>query len=400
MNAIEVKHITKRFDEFAALTDVNLNVAQGELIALLGPSGSGKTTLLRIIAGLEFADSGEVLIEGSTTSQLNVRQREVGFVFQHYALFKHMTVYDNVAFGLRVRPKARRPSEHEIERRVMELLELVHLGQFYDRYPSQLSGGQRQRVALARALAVEPKLLLLDEPFGALDAKVRKELRRWLRRLHDEIHITSIFVTHDQEEAMEVADRVVVMNKGCIEQVGSPEEVYHKPANGFIYDFLGNYNEFLGWRDTEGNVHLAEDDMIASHPRMRARVQHTQPSLLGRYPGVGKLLRRVVPGAAEQPAPPQPVSLVEQLKKIPGTPVKLYCRPHELFITRTAEEGTEYIPAKIIHINPAGSLAKLELQRKNGTILQAEVPKAIVDSLNVKKHDTLLVKPKNTRVFE
>src|ERR1700677_1175024 len=228
---IEVRNIRKNFGDFAAINDVNLKVGDGELVALLGPSGSGKTTLLRIIAGLEFADSGQVLIDGREAGELHVKERKVGFVFQHYALFKHMTVFDNVAFGLRVRPTAVRPPNEEIIGRVMALLKLVHLDKFYDRYPSQLSGGQRQRVALARSLAVEPKLLLLDEPFGALDAKVRKELRRWLRRLHDDIHITSIFVTHDQEEAMEVSDRVVVMNNGKIEQVGTPEQVYHQPSN-------------------------------------------------------------------------------------------------------------------------------------------------------------------------
>ena len=211
--SIEVKNIHKNFGDFVALGNVNLSVPDGELVALLGPSGSGKTTLLRIIAGLEFADSGSVIIDGQDTSNIHVKERKVGFVFQHYALFKHMTVFENIAFGLRVRPKATRPSDYQIRRRVMELLQLVHLDKFHNRYPAQLSGGQRQRVALARSLAVEPKLLLLDEPFGALDAKVRKELRRWLRRLHDDIHITSIFVTHDQEEAMEVSDRVVVMSR-------------------------------------------------------------------------------------------------------------------------------------------------------------------------------------------
>src|SRR5687768_813551 len=262
--SIEVRNLSKRFGTFAALRDVSLTVATGELVALLGPSGSGKTTLLRVIAGLESADAGVVLFDGDDATKRSATDREVGFVFQHYALFRHMTVFDNVAFGLRVRPKTIRPSHDEISHRVMTLLKLVHLDKFYDRYPSQLSGGQRQRVALARSLAVEPKLLLLDEPFGALDSKVRKELRRWLRRLHDDMHITSIFVTHDQEEAMEVSDRVVVMNHGKIEQVGTPEEVYHQPSNGFVYDFLGNYNEFFGWKDDNGEIHLAEDDLWES----------------------------------------------------------------------------------------------------------------------------------------
>ncbi|MDQ8037687.1 MAG: sulfate ABC transporter ATP-binding protein [Pedobacter sp.] len=244
--SIDIRNINKRFGNFVAVDNVNLNVETGELVALLGPSGCGKTTLLRIIAGLETADSGSILFHGEDTTQQHVRERQVGFVFQHYALFRHMTVFENVAFGLRVRPRKERPSEAEIRKKVKTLLELVQLDWLADRYPSQLSGGQRQRIALARALAVEPKLLLLDEPFGALDAKVRKDLRRWLRQLHDEIHVTSVFVTHDQEEALEVADRIVVLNKGRIEQVGTPDEVYQSPASPFVYGFLGNVNLFHG----------------------------------------------------------------------------------------------------------------------------------------------------------
>ncbi|MDQ7990270.1 MAG: sulfate ABC transporter ATP-binding protein [Candidatus Dactylopiibacterium sp.] len=247
--SIEVHHIRKQFGSFTALDDVSLDFPSGELVALLGPSGCGKTTLLRIIAGLEQADSGRVILEGSDASATHVRERQVGFVFQHYALFRHMSVFDNVAFGLRVKPRAERPSEDAIRRKVTDLLKLVQLDWLADRFPSQLSGGQRQRIALARALAVEPRVLLLDEPFGALDAKVRKELRRWLRKLHDELHITSIFVTHDQEEALEVADRVVVMNRGQVEQIGSPEAVWHAPATPFVYSFLGSVNRFHGHAD-------------------------------------------------------------------------------------------------------------------------------------------------------
>ena len=243
---IEVKNIRKQFGQFTALDDVSLKFPAGELTALLGPSGCGKTTLLRIIAGLEHPDSGQVLLDGEDASHRHVRERQVGFVFQHYALFKHMTVFENVAFGLRVRPRKDRPSEQEIRHKVQQLLELVQLDWLADRYPPQLSGGQRQRIALARALAVEPRVLLLDEPFGALDAKVRKELRRWLRRLHDELHVTSIFVTHDQEEALEVADQVVLMNKGHVEQLGTPDQVYNAPASPFVYGFLGNVNLFHG----------------------------------------------------------------------------------------------------------------------------------------------------------
>jgi sulfate transport system ATP-binding protein len=232
---IQTRGITKRFGAFVALDDIDLDVASGQLTALLGPSGGGKSTLLRIIGGLEEADSGSVVIDGVEATDIPAQRRNVGFVFQHYAAFKHLSVYRNVAFGLEIRkrPKA------EIRQRVQELLQLVHLDQFADRLPSQLSGGQRQRMALARALAVEPKVLLLDEPFGALDAKVRKELRDWLRRLHEEVHVTTVFVTHDQEEALEVADSLVVINHGRIEQVGSPNELYDHPVNDFVMGFLG-----------------------------------------------------------------------------------------------------------------------------------------------------------------
>ncbi|HET7123145.1 MAG TPA: sulfate ABC transporter ATP-binding protein [Bradyrhizobium sp.] len=237
--AIEVKNIVKRFGTFAALDGVDLKVANGELLALLGPSGSGKTTLLRIIAGLDWPDVGEVSFDGENALARGASERHVGFVFQHYALFRHMTVFENVAFGLRVQPRAARKDEAGIRARVKELLDLVQLDWLSNRYPSQLSGGQRQRIALARALAIEPRILLLDEPFGALDAKVRKELRQWLRSLHSEIHVTSIFVTHDQEEALEVANRVVVMDRGRIEQIGTPGEVYDNPATAFVHGFIG-----------------------------------------------------------------------------------------------------------------------------------------------------------------
>ncbi|NDY90862.1 sulfate/molybdate ABC transporter ATP-binding protein [Ideonella livida] len=242
--SIEVRNLVKRYGSLAVCNQLNLTIPSGELVALLGPSGSGKTTLLRMIAGLEQPDSGSVLFHGEDATHTHVRERNVGFVFQHYALFGHMSIFENVAFGLRVRPRETRPSDAQIKAKVTELLKLVQLDWLADRYPHQLSGGQRQRVALARALAVEPKVLLLDEPFGALDAKVRKELRRWLRRLHDEMHVTSVFVTHDQEEAMEVADRIVVMNEGRIEQEGSPDEVYDHPATPFVLKFLGDVNLF------------------------------------------------------------------------------------------------------------------------------------------------------------
>ena len=236
---IGIRNVAKRFGDFVALDNVDLDVRSGELVALLGPSGSGKTTLLRIIAGLEWPDDGQVMFDGVDALSRSVAERHVGFVFQHYALFRHMTVFENIAFGLRVRPRLQRLPEEKIREKVHELLDLVQLNWLAERYPSQLSGGQRQRIALARALAIEPAVLLLDEPFGALDAKVRKELRRWLRTLHEDIHVTSVFVTHDQEEALEVADRIVVMDKGRIEQVGAPADVHDAPATAFVHEFIG-----------------------------------------------------------------------------------------------------------------------------------------------------------------
>jgi sulfate/thiosulfate transport system ATP-binding protein len=314
--SIAVEHIRKSFGSFVALDGISLAFPTGELIALLGPSGCGKTTLLRIVAGLETADEGRVLLGGEDASDRHVRERQVGFVFQHYALFRHLTVFENVAFGLRVRPRGVRPRESEIRSKVADLLRLVQLEWLADRFPSQLSGGQRQRVALARALAVEPRVLLLDEPFGALDAKVRKELRRWLRRLHDELHITSIFVTHDQDEALEVADRVVLMNQGRVEQVGSAQEVYETPATSFAYSFMGAVNRFEG---------LAEKRGVR----------------------VGSHLLPCANGTAEE-----------------GTAVVGYARPHELRILPAA--GEEGVGARVDRVLLFGPIARVELTAVNG----------------------------------
>jgi sulfate transport system ATP-binding protein len=263
--SIEVQNVSKTFGVFKALDDVSLSFPDGELVALLGPSGCGKTTLLRVIAGLEHADSGRIILDGDDATNKDVRQRHVGFVFQHYALFRHLTVFENIAFGLRVRPRGERPTEREILDKVNRLLELVQLSWVANRFPSQLSGGQRQRIALARALAVEPRVLLLDEPFGALDAKVRKELRRWLRGLHDELHISSIFVTHDQEEALEVSDRIVLINKGRIEQIGTPAQIYEEPATAFAYGFIGGVNEFRG--RIEGDYVRIGEERLRHHAK-------------------------------------------------------------------------------------------------------------------------------------
>jgi sulfate/thiosulfate transport system ATP-binding protein len=276
--SIRIQNVSKSFGAFKALDDVSLDIESGELVALLSPSGMGKTTLLRIIAGLEWPDSGRVHFHGQDATGTHARERNVGFVFQHYALFRHMTIFENVAFGLRVRKQF---SEKQIAARVTELLKLVQLDWLAERYPHQLSGGQRQRIALARSLAVQPKVLLLDEPFGALDAKVRKELRRWLRRLHDEVHATTVFVTHDQEEALEVADRVVVMNQGRIEQVGTPEEVYQSPASPFVYEFLGDVNLFHGRqyaRPHEVEIYGRKEEALPSREELiPATVEHVAP---------------------------------------------------------------------------------------------------------------------------
>jgi len=344
--SIEARDVTKKFGEFTALQGVDLVVRAGELVALLGPSGSGKTTLLRIIAGLEFPDAGHVLFDGKDISDRSARERNVGFVFQHYALFRHMTVSENIAFGLTVRPRKLRPSKEQIRARVHELLKLVQLEDHAVRHPSQLSGGQRQRVALARALAVEPKIMLLDEPFGSLDAKVRIELRRWLRRLHDEIHITTVFVTHDQEEALEVSDRVVVMNEGRIEQAGSPEEVYHHPASAFVYDFLGNVNLFRG--RTEGE-----------------------------RPGAGESASSLL-GDAKQDI--------------------VYVRPHALAIDREPQEGSHY-RATIRRINLAGPLAKIEAIAEWGDPVYVEISQERFQELQLKKGDEVFLRPRDTKVF-
>jgi sulfate/thiosulfate transport system ATP-binding protein len=266
---IQALNISKRFGDFVALDDVSVDVRTGQLTALLGPSGGGKSTLLRIIAGLDQADTGTVRIDGADATSLPPQRRNVGFVFQHYAAFKHLSVYRNVAFGLEVRKRPRT----EIRRRVHELLELVHLDQFSDRLPSQLSGGQRQRMALARALAAEPNVLLLDEPFGALDTKVRKELRNWLRRLHDEVHVTTVFVTHDQEEALEVADELVVINAGRVEQVGGPNDLYDRPANEFVMEFLGPITRLNGRLLRPHDIDVFEAPHDATVPAEVERLQ-------------------------------------------------------------------------------------------------------------------------------
>jgi sulfate/thiosulfate transport system ATP-binding protein len=366
--SIEIRNISKHFGDFRALNDVSLDIESGELVALLGPSGCGKTTLLRIIAGLETADHGNIVVSGEDTTDKHVRERQVGFVFQHYALFRHMTVFENVAFGLRVKPRDQRPSEEQIRKKVLDLLKLVQLDWLADRFPAQLSGGQRQRIALARALAVEPKVLLLDEPFGALDAKVRKELRRWLRRLHDELHVTSIFVTHDQEEALEVADRVVVINKGRIEQVGTPQDVWENPASPFVYGFLGDVNLFHG-RAHEGEVHLQG-------------IQFESPEHAGAQ----------------------------------NAKASAYVRPHDLDVQRyapgaglDAEGRPRGIVVQLDRAIVVGPIARLELipsedhqsaeSLGNDPIIEAQISAQQYREQGFKEGETLVVTPRRARVF-
>jgi sulfate transport system ATP-binding protein len=344
--SISVQNIAKQFGSFTALDDVSLEVPGGSLLALLGPSGSGKTTLLIVIAGLEQADGGQVLYDDENVTTTGARERNVGFVFQHYALFRHMSVYENVAFGLRVRREPRKL----VDQRVRELLHLVRLDGLERRYPAQLSGGQRQRVALARALAIRPRVLLLDEPFGALDAKVRQELRAWLRRLHEEIHMTTIFVTHDQEEAFEVSDRIVVMNQGKVEQAGSPAEVFESPANPFVMDFLGNVNVFHG------------------------RVRN----------GLARL------GSVEVACPEYPHDEERA--------ATFYIRPHELEIEH-APHVFGALKARVDRINSAGPVAKVFLSGSDFGGLNVEVSPQRCGELALKTGDTVYVSPRKVRVF-
>jgi sulfate transport system ATP-binding protein len=357
--SISIQRVNKTFGANAVLHDVNLKVEPGELLALLGPSGCGKTTLLRLIAGLDRADSGKILIDDVDTAGLAVRERGVGFVFQHYALFRHMTVRENVAFGLRVRPRSTRPSEEQILDTVDQLLSRVQLEDLGGRFPSQLSGGQRQRVALARALAVNPRVLLLDEPFGALDARVRKDLRRWLRRLHEALRVTSVFVTHDQAEALELADRVVLMNAGRIEQVGTPDEVWKRPASPFAFGFLGDVNVLPG-RLEDGGVR------------------------------VGKSLLEL---------PDQPAA-----NGSAGRSVNVYVRPEELEVTSLAK-GSGGLPAAVGRITGLGSFARLELisdlsgEGSERTSLEAMIPVDQLERDQLSTGSNVLIRARRVSIF-
>ena len=344
---VQIRSLAKSFGATRVLGNIELDVREGELCALLGPSGSGKTTLLRIIAGLEFPDSGSLTFDGVDVLDRNARDRNVGFVFQHYALFRHMTIFENVAFGLRVRPRAQRPPEAEIRRKVGELLELVQLSGYGDRYPDQLSGGQRQRVALARALAIEPRILLLDEPFGALDARVRKEMRRWLRELQQRIQLTSVFVTHDQDEALELADRVAVMEHGEILQVGAPREVYDQPSSPSVYDFLGGANR-VPCRVREGQVLVGEQWM--------GRIEATDDE-----------------------------------------DCVLCVRSHDLEVLPLSAGGG--FPGVVAHLGVTGGSAQLVARLEGGQEVEAELPRWALDALDVRVGQTLRLRPRRFGLF-
>ncbi len=350
---IVIEDLTKRFGPTVVLDHVKLEIREGEFLGLLGPSGSGKTTLLRVLAGLEWPDEGQVLFDGNDALALALEDRSVGFVFQHYALFPHMRVFDNIAFGLQVLPHRSRPKKAEIANRVSRLLELVQLEELADRFPMQLSGGQRQRIALARTLAVEPKLLLLDEPFGALDAKIRVELRRWLRQLHDAMGITTVFVTHDQHEALDLADRVALMNQGQIEQVGTPNQIYEQPKTSFVYDFLGEANAF-DCEARDGSAWIGEE-------------------LLCESPGV------------------------------PDGPAVAYVRPHDMVLHRAdaPPSGDEKVlpgEAMVRFVSALGSKALVTLAYRNN-LIEAEIARETLEELAISLGNRCLIQPRSMCVF-
>lgn len=347
---INISDVSKRFGGYQVLSNINFKIEKGELIALLGPSGCGKTTLLRIIAGLESLNEGSIILNNTDITGLSPQQRKIGFVFQHFALFKHMTVAENIAFGLNVQPKKVRQSKSAIDAKVKDLLKLIQMEWLADAYPGKLSGGQRQRVALARALAIEPSVLLLDEPFSSLDATVRRDLRRWIKKLHEEMHITSIFVTHDQEEALEIADRVVVMNKGVIEQIGTPEQIYEHPANKFVYQFLGDVNIFRGKVDN------------------------------GRFDFSGNLF--------DSP----------KYESVLNAGAIGYIRPHEIELSKQADSNL--IPAKVVSTRSSGSIIRVELKRDDdGEPVFAEIKKNIYKSLDISCNDQVYINIADMKVF-
>lgn len=375
---ISLQKISKKFNDFEALTDINIEISEGELIALLGPSGSGKTTILKIIAGLENPTQGQVFINNKDATKLLPNQREIGFVFQHYALFKHMTVAENIAFGLRVKPKNKRPKENQIKEKIDYLLNLVQISNLSNRYPHELSGGQKQRVALARALAIEPRILLLDEPFAALDDKLKIELRRWLHKLKKETNITIIIVTHDQEEALDIADRVVIVNNGSIEQIDSPAELYHSPNNPFIYNFLGHYNIFQATKDSSGKISILNKE---ANSLINNKKWYNKHKIIS---SITNLLRSANHKNTEHNS--------EEYFQI-------FVRPHDMEISNQLI-SPEYIPATITYLNLAGPIVKLELESPDYELIQVEISHDIFDSLGLKKYDLVYTKARQFTMFE
>ncbi len=375
---IHLNQVSKKYRDCLALSDVTIEIKEGELVALLGPSGSGKTTLLKIIAGLEMPSQGQIFIDNINVSKLSPNERQIGFVFQHYALFKHMDVFENIAFGLKVKPRSIRPNLNEINHRVDRLLKLVQISNLADRYPHELSGGQRQRAALARALAIEPKILLLDEPFAALDAKLKLELRRWLRNLQKQTNITIILVTHDQEEALDIADRVAVLNNGSIEQIDSAENIYHSPNNPFIYNFLGHYNVFEAKKDTQGKISILNNRSNGALDNKKWYHKHKIVS------SIASLFRSIDNQSDAASS---------------GEHFQIFVRPHDMEIS-IKSTSREHIPATITHLNLAGPIVKLELESHEYELFQAEISHDIFVSLNLKKGDLVYVRAKQFTMFE
>jgi sulfate/thiosulfate transport system ATP-binding protein len=375
---VSLQKISKKYREHEALSDVSIEINEGELIALLGPSGSGKTTLLKIIAGLEVPSQGQVLINNINVTNLLPNQRAIGFVFQHYALFKHMSIYENIAFGLKVKPKNTRPNDKEIKQKVNNLLKLVQIKNLSNRLPHELSGGQRQRAALARALAIEPKILLLDEPFSALDDNLKIELRRWLHKLKKETNITIIIVTHDQEEALDIADRVVVLNNGAIEQIDTPENLYHSPNNPFIYNFLGHYNTFQASKDASGKISILSK---------KNNVVIDKKKWFNKHKIVLSITNLLRSNNDQQDT--------EDNKEY----FQIFVRPHDMEISNKPISN-EYIPAIITYLNLAGPIVKLELESPDYELIQAEISHDIFTSLNIKKGDMIYTRARQFTMFE
>lgn len=375
---INLNQISKIYRDCIALNAVTLEIKTNEMLAIIGPSGSGKSTLLKIIAGLERPTQGQIYIDKQNVTELHPKDRKIGFVFQHYALFKHMTVFENIAFGLRVKEKGNRLDEKEIIKKVNELSKLAQIENLYERFPHELSGGQMQRVALARALAIEPKILLLDEPFAALDAKLKLDLRRWLRQLQQKIGITIVLVTHDQEEALDIADTIMIINNGKIEQIGTPDEVYHNPCNPFVYNFLGHYNVFKAVKNKNGKISILDTKESGFVNKEKWYYKHKIVSSIAQLFTLDKKIEN------------------EILNK---EYFEIFVRPHDMEILEKSK-SENCIEATVTHINLASSLAKIELESPRYEIIHSEITHDALKNLKIKKGDQVFVKPKQFTMFE